>query len=244
MESYEKKYKDALGWMQSVYPTMTGADKEDAEHFFPELKESGDERIRKMLINFFSKGAENNSSTNGISDKDIVAWLEKRGEQILANSAKTCKEEQKPANKVEPKFHEGEWIISNDKKSIYQVIEVKRGIYVIRDNADNHEYHIGIEECEKSGRIWTIHYAKNGDVLASGQDIFIFKEIRGAWIYCYCLGDNDGLFMANSYDLMRYNYYDVIHPATKEQRDILYKAMVDAGYEWSDKDRKLIKIVK
>jgi hypothetical protein len=35
-----------------------------------------------------------------------------------------------------------------------------------------------------------------------------------------------------------------ITPATKEQRDTLEKAMADAGYEWSDKDRKLIKIVK
>lgn len=43
-----------------------------------ELKDSADERIRKMLIEFFGKGAENNGSTNGISDKDILAWLEKQ----------------------------------------------------------------------------------------------------------------------------------------------------------------------
>lgn len=49
---YEQKYNDALGWMRSVYPTMTGAVKEDAEHFFPELKESDDERIKKTLMGF------------------------------------------------------------------------------------------------------------------------------------------------------------------------------------------------
>ena len=32
--------------------------------------------------------------------------------------------------------------------------------------------------------------------------------------------------------------------ATKEQRDLLFQKMEEAGYEWSDKDRKLIKIVK
>ena len=47
---YEKKYKEALNWMRSIYPTMQGADREDAEHYFPELKESEDERIRKGLI--------------------------------------------------------------------------------------------------------------------------------------------------------------------------------------------------
>ena len=29
--------------------------------------------------------------------KESIAWLEKQGEQILANSAKTCKDEQKTA---------------------------------------------------------------------------------------------------------------------------------------------------
>lgn len=47
-------------------------------NMFPELKESEDERIRNMLIEFFSKGAKNNSYTSNISDKDIVAWLEKQ----------------------------------------------------------------------------------------------------------------------------------------------------------------------
>jgi hypothetical protein len=46
----------------------------------PELKESEEEKIRKTLIDFFSKGAKNGAQTNGIYDKDIIAWLEKQGE--------------------------------------------------------------------------------------------------------------------------------------------------------------------
>ena len=37
MEIYEQKYKDALAWMREVYPTLEGAAKENAEHYFPEL---------------------------------------------------------------------------------------------------------------------------------------------------------------------------------------------------------------
>jgi hypothetical protein len=48
MENYEQKYKDALGWMQSLYSGLHGATKEDAEHYFPELKETEDERIKKQ----------------------------------------------------------------------------------------------------------------------------------------------------------------------------------------------------
>ena len=51
------------------------------EIIFPELKESNDERIRKALIDFFNRGAENGEQTNGICDKDILAWLEKQGDK-------------------------------------------------------------------------------------------------------------------------------------------------------------------
>ena len=74
MNTYEKKYKEALGWMQSVYPTMTGADKEDAEHFFPELAESEDERIRGAIIDHLK---DNNLT-------EWAAWLEKQGKEECA----------------------------------------------------------------------------------------------------------------------------------------------------------------
>lgn len=52
-------------------------------NMFPELKESEDkdEKIRKALIDFFNKGAENEAQTNGVCDKDIITWLEKQGKQ-------------------------------------------------------------------------------------------------------------------------------------------------------------------
>ena len=90
MENYEKKYKSALEWMRSIYPTMRGADKEDAKHYFHELCESEDERIRKELIERFIwelKGAEEQDAAGCSRQKDIamfkrgLAWLEKQGEQ-------------------------------------------------------------------------------------------------------------------------------------------------------------------
>lgn len=71
MENYEQKYKEALGWMQSLYKGLHGITKEDAEHYFPELKESEDERIRKELIEFVK-------SRGGFKHEYIV-WLEKQG---------------------------------------------------------------------------------------------------------------------------------------------------------------------
>ena len=71
---YEKKYKVALDWMRDVYPTLEGAAKEDAEHYFPELKDkdNDDDRIRKEIIQYIKTGTYH---------KDWIAWLEKQGEQ-------------------------------------------------------------------------------------------------------------------------------------------------------------------
>jgi hypothetical protein len=56
---------------------------EAAEKYFPELKESEDERIKKELILFFTERAKHteDSTFNGLSSKEIIAWLEKQGEQ-------------------------------------------------------------------------------------------------------------------------------------------------------------------
>ena len=51
-----------------------------AEKYFPELKEgkeSEDEKIRKALIRFHKSTID----VDGIKGKDIIAWLEKQGEQ-------------------------------------------------------------------------------------------------------------------------------------------------------------------
>ena len=52
---------------------------------FPELKESEDERIRKVLIDYFKRYKEQEEcgikTFYGIPTDDILAWLEKQGKQ-------------------------------------------------------------------------------------------------------------------------------------------------------------------
>lgn len=57
-----------------------------------ELKESEDERIRKMIISTLNR----DKILTEDEAYDCVAWIEKQGERISANSCKTCKDEQKP----------------------------------------------------------------------------------------------------------------------------------------------------
>lgn len=81
-QKYEQRYKAALEWMQGLYSGLHGATKEDAEHYFPELKENKSERIRKGLIKTISSLLDNTILYHtDITKEEALAWLEKQGEK-------------------------------------------------------------------------------------------------------------------------------------------------------------------
>ena len=106
---YEEKYKEALERARQIQNTPYTAHwdvmKELVEDLFPELAESENERIRKHLIGVVELYYGN---TDEQEKKDCIAWLESQGEQNLANSEKTCKDEQKPADL---KTKAGNWYV-------------------------------------------------------------------------------------------------------------------------------------
>ena len=71
----KEKYEQALEKAKLL--KLSECDKNDAlEEIFPELKESEDEKIRKSLIEHFEK--YESCTFDGVSSKDILAWLEKQ----------------------------------------------------------------------------------------------------------------------------------------------------------------------
>ena len=85
IEEKAKRYDEALGKARRYYDEYKTRDNilyvEDMEEMFPELKESEEERIRKVLINGFNKLDKSAVWYNGITNGQILAWLEKQGEQ-------------------------------------------------------------------------------------------------------------------------------------------------------------------
>ena len=81
MDIYEKKYKEAQGWIEKIYPTLQHEQQMEAEAFFPELKESENEKIRKTLIRVLNENVGNGIEKYGAKLEDALAWLEKQGEQ-------------------------------------------------------------------------------------------------------------------------------------------------------------------
>ena len=152
--------------------------------------------------------------------------------------------EQKPTG-VEPKFKVGDWI-TNGIDCTFQIHSIENNMYLRSD-----DYFIDIETADKKFRLWSIQDAKDGDVLATENFIFIFKDIddcNGVHYYCdydiYEHEDDAQFGIAAHGSIMgiinraraRYS------PATKEQRNLLFSKMKEAGYEWDAINLKLNRI--
>lgn len=158
----------------------------------------------------------------------------------------------KPTDKVEPKFRVGDWVVQRDLSDFYNGDKFAQITNI--DDEGNYWLDCRTWVTGREIRLWTIHDAKNGDVLVSPyqiggvedkEDIFIFKCIgnRGYIDNCieyYCNVD-EGEFFVNKTSYMGTTSYP-LYPATEEQRDLLFAKMKKAGYEWDDEKKQILRI--
>ena len=221
MKNYEKKYNEAFERAKTYYNTTdSAADAELIELIFPEVKVSDDEKIRKEIIEFFENC--------NIKHLDWIAWIKKQGEQNTINNVKS-------------KFNPGDWIVFNGF-TLY-VKEIVNGFYrTISRGGITNSYDLNIDN---AARLWTIQDAKDGDVLVVNRDNspFIFKGFDKFHPECpvaYCGIDDNGIFIVNSGDGWWTD--ERVEPATKEQYELLFQKMKEAGYTWDSNKLELKKI--
>ena len=235
---YKQKYEQLTKFIKDLYPHMSDYCKEKTEGVIPELKESEDERIRKEILNVFKQLDECTTICGRNYDyAKWIAWLEKQGVQ-------------KSADKVEPKFKVGDWIVTN-KNHIWYVDETPDTTsYLYRLINQYGKVEVAeFEIVDKKARLWTIKDAKDGDVLSfndgHGNDcIELIKSITDKKIeFWFCLTNGN-----------QYEVFDGVvpytnlasredaTPATKEQRDLLFQKIKEAGYEWDGEKKELKKI--
>lgn len=269
IEEKAKRYDEALHKAKNYYSTTdSSSDIKLIGLIFPELKESEDERIRKAIHIYLDwlDGKKDYAPRGEYTINDMIDWIEKQGKHqkfrdsiqvgdkvtrnedgVLVNLSqlnRVAKKqgEQKPTDKVEPKFREGDWVVyCNDDVDLITGIE-ENGYCI------NNGGYIPFV-CENEMRLWDITDAKVGDVLVSestcglGTWYCIFKSLDGdesMTVYCYL--SRDGRFETKKelcFDKDPYN----TKPATKEQIDTLMKVMADAGYEW-DAEKKELKNIE
>lgn len=144
------------------------------------------------------------------------------------------------ANKVEPKFKVGEWIIQ-ENIGVYEVAEICESWYEVID-VENKHYSIGFDK-EYMCRLWTIEDAKDGDVLAISwwedknlwEKIIIFKKchnegVEGLYSMPCVEGygntfKNGEVVFAEEVPYYSKTWTSTLHPATKEQRELLFSKM-------------------
>ena len=247
--NYEKKYKEALERARKLYNEAKTLDytqdMEDYETIFPELQESEDERIRKEIFHFVLE----NTLTTDMRQHRWLAWLEKQGlstfdkcrqegDRIVENPDGThfnISQLERVA-KVEPKFKVGDFIVND--YCFGKVIEITNDAYLL-DTGQGIPF-----SCEHNAHLWTIQDAKDGDILVSKRNQpFIYngifnEESVGAYCGIGCLG----AILLESNHPCNWSYKEGVKPATKEQRDLLFAKIKDAGFEWDEGKKELRKI--
>lgn len=158
-----------------------------------------------------------------------------------------CKAKRKAesTDKIESKFHEDEWVSNGDYT--WKIIEVKPLDYILQSQ-DGNIVDDTISHVDEQFHSFTIKDAKDGDILAedllegdSSSFVAIYKkqtEEDFGDFDSYCFVGFDGKFYEgeNGHCLVE------LHPATKEQRDLLFTKMKEADYEWSEETHELKKI--
>jgi hypothetical protein len=189
-------------------------------------KESGDERIRNRIIDYLKVDLEEHPEREKRIN-EMLAWLEKQGEQ-------------KPTDKVESKFHEGDWVIY--KNDICKIVKREEGCNKLVTNFGI-EKELVNERNLSTARLWTIQDAKNGDVLCAGQIILLFKQWEDDADCNFAIA-HAGIDISGKLQITNKHWLisNESKPATKEQREQLEKVMADAGYTFDFEKKELKKI--
>lgn len=223
-EAIEKARKLYNSEETSAYIKLT------CENIFPELKESKDEMIKKAIIEFF-ESEDDNTTYSLVRKKDIITWLKKQGKNYTDKT---------------PRFKIGDWIVNKFGDS-WHIDSIDNKNYQVSDRKGNYNYFPISKQDEM--HFWTMQDAKDGDLICYRDEISLYKdEIEnpnkqettfGGFIY-YCCYDGKRFITNSFYFLTEQDEID-IYPATKEQCDVLIRAMNNAGYEWDSEKKELKK---
>jgi hypothetical protein len=244
---YEKAYKEALERAEGLIDFCSDSELKTLEYVFPELKDSEDERIRGAIMHFISHTP---TVPKGIINKEqMLAWLEKQGEKLQGKSALEAAKEDKvdsqncvnPADKVEPKFKVSDWIIDNCGY-VWKIEGILNQFYIL-ESVEGGESRPTIEWVNKTFHLWTIQDAKDGDVLVSqyNQPFIYNGNYNNYKVGVYCGIEYTGEQFIDTYAEICWADNKFIKPATKEQRNLLFQKMQEAGYEWNAEKKELKK---
>lgn len=181
---------------------------------------------------------------NSCSDTERGYYYEGILETLIEDLHMLEKQGKNSTDKIEHRFNVGDWVVFITSGSIYQVEKKENYEYTLK-NIHGGSFCVSFSN-EELIREWTIQDAMDGDVLefedhgrfVTGILSFVNKTTGKVDVSC--------LLECNKVKVGVFYNLDTVkpHPATKEQRDALMKAIKDAGYEWDAENKELKKKIK
>lgn len=275
---YKEKYEHGLECIQEILSgagdsIKTSILRKRLQPFFPELKESEDESIRKAILTGLidCRDAPDLGWSNfgGINIDDCIAWLEKQNPTWCEEDESWFKElelmalsfsndvsyreeffdwlksvKDRVQHKVGPKFKVGDWITTTDEEGN---VTTEKIIEFLGDKVRlidiNGFYSLWPKHELNYYHLWTIADAKDGDVLTNDEYIFIYNNTCILQAYCYYHTRNEKFYIEDRTHHHKWIMSEV-KPATKEQRDLLFAKMRDSGHEWDAEKKELKKKIE
>ena len=190
---------------------------EQIEHW-QRMRHIAEKRVKEILE---KQGEQEESQVYEKKDGEIITYYTTDGYKV-----------------VEPKFKVGEWITCEELNTAL-IVNIDDDKYEV-EFIDGNKGFPHIDYIDRFFHLWSIEDAKEGDVLVDVYgNIGIFqKNDDFDWTSYYSLGSNKGF---QNFNVEHEN--DKTYPATKEQRDILFAKMKEAGYEWDAEKKELSFII-
>ena len=149
-------------------------------------------------------------------------------------------------DEIESKFEVGDYIVG-EVGFVYKITEIDNMYHTIQVSS-GYRQKWTIEDVESNFHKWTIQDALAGDILIDIQSEtpFIFKncldEEHPNYPVAYC-----GINVSNIFKIPEGNHLwtiNSVRPANKEEKELLYNKVKEAGYEWNSDTLTLSKIEK
>ena len=248
--NYRGDIKDRAKWIDYLGIKVSFVEKHGEHTKFINSIQVGDKVTRNqdgMLVNLSQ--LERMAKLAKSEEHDVCDYCDQQGSCIDHCCIKLIEKQdkQKSADKVEPKFKVGDWIISNNAGNPpLRITDINDKYYIFSER----DSIIRIEDCDEYYHLWTIQDAKDGDVLCTYECnepkiVFVLKgtpkKHYALSYYCYynimySHFDSDsekGCLSPNDNDLK---------PATEEQRNIIMNAIAYEGYTFDFEKKELKKI--
>ena len=198
----------------------------------------------------WSFNADATLTIGNIKSVDIMLYPSREQRDWNKFAAPWYKNEQKSTDKIEPRFKVGDWVVNKFGDS-WHIDSLDNKNYQVSNVKGNYNYFPISKQDEM--HLWTIQDAKDGDFLCCKSGwMCIFKSLNNYTntFSSYCFMDSNKCFFnsggeCHTLDKEFINAYNgEIHPATKEQYDILFQKIKEAGYKWNDETKTLEKLIK